>query len=341
MQVLSNLPLLFRILVSIVIFIISIAAIVLIPKVREIENSIIKTVSYTLMGMIIFTWVGVSYNLWEPEGTFAAAIVEPYFPQVFPAFILAVALTIAVIITYIEKANYAYMFAGTGFAVLLCDVLTYITYGRFDLILLGLVLWAIIPVVWVYIWKDHVVEETSFKDNIFISLKAALLTYPIYICTAIISVFGKSGRGIDMSAFSGLTDNLVNVIGFFLGVLWLYLLFTVIIVTLMFVAHNFLMHLLSMKRVVSRKGIEYVKIVPKVEAAPEAAKPKFDPYGSLLQEMLVFGKYMDQVDRLKAAQTIARFKSEYQTLSAKYNEGSKAESERTIKFIDQEFMKKY
>lgn len=341
MQVLSNLPLLFRILVSIVIFIISIAAIVLIPKVREIENSIIKTVSYTLMGIIIFTWVGVSYNLWEPEGTFAAAIVEPYFPQVFPAFILAVALTIAVIITYIEKANYAYMFAGTGFAVLLCDVLTYITYGRFDLILLGLVLWAIIPVVWVYIWKDHVVEETSFKDNIFISLKAALLTYPIYICTAIISVFGKSGRGIDMSAFSGLTDNLVNVIGFFLGVLWLYLLFTVIIVTLMFVAHNFLMHLLSMKRVVSRKGIEYVKIVPKVEAAPEAAKPKFDPYGSLLQEMLVFGKYMDQVDRLKAAQTIARFKSEYQTLSAKYNEGSKAESERTIKFIDQEFMKKY
>lgn len=341
MQVLSNLPLLFRILVSLVIFIISIAAIVLLPKIREIENSIIKTVSYTLMGLIIFTWVGVSFNLWEPEGTFAAAIVEPYFPQVFPAFILAVALTIAVIITYIEKDNYAYMFASTGFAVLLTDVLTYVTYGRFDLILLGLVLWAIIPVVWVYIWKDHVLEQTTFKDNIFISLKASLLTYPIYVLTAIISVFGKSGRGIDMSAFSGLTDNLVNVIGFFLGVLWLYLLFTVIIVTLMFVAHNFLMHLLSMKRVASRKGIEYVKVVPKVEVKPEAAKPKFDPYASLLQEMLVFGKYMDQVDRLKAAQTIARFKNEYQTLSAKYGEGSKAESERTIKFIDQEFMKKY
>lgn len=50
---------------------------------------------------------------------------------------------------------------------------------------------------------------------------------------------------------------------------------------------------------------------------------------------------MDEVDRLKAAQTIARFKNEYHTLSAKYNEGSKSESERTIKFIDQEFMKKY
>ena len=262
MQVLSDLPLLFRILVSIIILIISIAAIVLLPKIREIENAIIKTVSYTLMGLIIFTWVGVSFNLWEPQGTFAAAIVEPYFPQIFPAFILAVALTIAVIITYIEKDNYAYMFAGTGFAVLFTDVLTYITYGRFDLILLGFVLWAIIPVVWVYIWKDHVLEETSFKDNIFISLKASLLTYPIYVLTAIISIFGKSGRGIDMSAFSGLTDNITNVIGFFLGVLWLYLLFTVIIVSLMFVAHNFLMHLLSMKRVVSKKGIQYIKIVP-------------------------------------------------------------------------------
>ncbi len=341
MQVLSDLPLLFRILVSIVILIISIAAIVLLPKIREIENAIVKTVSYTLMGLIIFTWVGVSYNLWEPTGTFAAAIVEPYFPQIFPAFILAVALTIAVLITYIEKDNYAYMFAGTGFAVLLCDVLTYITYGRFDLVLLGLVLWAIIPVVWVYIWKDHVLEQTSFKDNVLISLKAAVLTYPIYVVTAIISVFGKSGRGIDMSAFSGLTDNITNVVGFFLGVLWLYLLFTVIIVSLMFVAHNFLMHLLSMKRVVSKKGIQYIKIVPAVEVKPEAPKPKFDPYASLLNEMQVFGKYMDQVDRLKAAQTIARFKNEYQTLSAKYNEGSKSESERTIKFIDQEFMKKY
>ena len=341
MQVLSDLPLLFKILVSIIILIISIAAIVLLPKVREIENSIIKTVSYTLMGLIIFTWVGVSFNLWEPQGTIAAAIVEPYFPQVFPAFILAVALTIAVIITYIEKSNYAYMFAGTGFAVLLTDVLTYITYGRFDLILLGLVLWASIPVVWVYMWKDRVLEETTFKENIFISLKAALLTYPIYMCTAIISVFGKSGRGIDMGAFGALNENIINIIGFFIGVLWLYLIFTVIIVTLMFVAHNFLMHLLSMKRVVTKKGIEYIKVVPKVEAAPEAPKAKFDPYANLLQEMQVFGKYMDQVDRLKSAQTIARFKNEYQTLSAKYSEGSKAESERTIKFIDQEFMKKY
>ena len=341
MQVLSELPLLFRILVSAVIFIISIAAVVLLPKIREIENSIIKTVSYTLMGLIIFTWVGVSFNLWEPQGTYAAAIVEPYFPQIFPAFILAVALTIAVIITYVEKTNYAYMFASTGFAVLLCDVLTYITYGRFDLILLGLVLWAVIPVIWVYIWKDHVLEETSFKDNIFISLKAALVTYPIYVATAIMSIFGKSGRGIDMGALSGLTDNITNVIGFFLGVLWLYLLFTIIIVTLMFVAHNFVMHLLSMKRVVTKKGIQYIKVIPKVEAAAEAPKAKIDPYANLLQEMLVFGKYMDQVDRLKAAQTIARFKNEYHTLSAKYNEGSKAESERTIKFIDQEFMKKY
>ena len=341
MQVLSDLPLLFRILVSIIIFIISIAAVVLLPKIREVENAIIKTVSYTLMGLIIFTWVGVAYNLWEPQGTFAAAIVEPYFPQIFPSFILAVALTIAVIITYIEKDNYAYMFAATGFAVLLADVLTYTTYGRFDLILLDLVLWAIIPVAWVYIWKDHVLEKTTFMDNIFISLKAALFTYPIYLCTAIISVFGKSGRGIDMSAFSGLTDNIVNVIGFFLGVLWLYLLFSVILVSLMFVAHNFILHLLSMKRVVSKKGIEYVKVVPQAEVVPEAAKAKFDPYANLLQEMQVFGKYLDQVDRLKAAQTIARFKNEYQTLSAKYNEGSKAESEKTIKFIDQEFMKKY
>lgn len=340
MQVLSDLPLLFRILVSVIIFIISLAAILLLPKVREIENRIIKTVSYTLIGLIIFTWVGISFNLWQPEGIIAAKIVEPYFPQIFPSFILAVALTIAVIITYIEKDNYGYIFAGTGFAVLIPDTLTYINYGRFDLILLGFVLWAAIPVIWVYMWKDHVLKKTTFRDHVLIFFKAALFTYPIYVLTAVVSVFGKSGRGIDMAAFGNLGDQATNVVGFLLGVLWLYLLFTVIIATLMFVAHDFLLHLLGMKRVVNKDGIQYVK-VPSTEEKNGAQKPRVDPYAKLIQEMMVFNKYLDQVDRIKAASTIARFKNEYQTLAVRYSEGSKAEAESTIKLIDQEFMNKY
>jgi hypothetical protein len=329
----------FRILVSIIIFIISVAAVVILPKIRGVENNIVKTISYTLMGLIVFTWVGVSFNLWEPEGVNAATIVEPYFPQIFPAFILAIALTIAVLITYIEKQNYAYIFAGTGFAVLMPDILTYVSYGRIDLILLGLVLWAIIPVVWVYMWKDHVLEKTSFKDNVLISLKAALVTYPVYMLTALIAVFGKSGRGIDPSILTGLSDNITLLIGFLVGVLWLYLLFTVIIVTLLFIAHDFLLHLLGMKRVVTKKGIQYLKEEPeKPEAAP---KQKIDPYAGLLSEMQIFSKYMDRVDRLNAASTIARFKNEYLTLSVKYGEGSRADAEQTIKLIEEDFMKRY
>jgi hypothetical protein len=329
----------FRILVSIIIFIISIAAIAILPKIRGVENKIVKTVSYTLMGLIIFTWVGVSFNLWEPEGINAATIVEPYFPQIFPAFILAIALMIAVILTYVEKENYAYIFAGTGFAVLMPDVLTYINYGRFDLILLGFVLWAIIPVVWVYMRKDHVLGKISFKDNVLISLKAALITYPVYVLTAIVAVFGKSGRGIDLSIFTGLGDQIPLVIGFLLGVLWLYLLFTVIIVTLMFVAHDFLLHLLGMKRVVNKRGIQYIK--DEEPEKPEAPIRKLDPYSGLLSEMQIFCKYMDRVDRLKAASTIARFKNEYLTLSVKYSEGSRTDVERTIKLIEEDFMKRY
>jgi hypothetical protein len=339
MQVLSDLPLIFRILVSIIIFIISIAAVVILPKVRGVESNIVKTISYTLMGLIVFTWVGVSFNLWEPEGVNAATIVEPYFPQIFPAFILAIALTIAVLITYIEKTNYAYIFAGTGFAVLLPDVLTYFSYGRFDLILLGFVLWAIIPVVWVYLWKDHILEKTSFKDTVLISLKAALVTYPVYIMTALVAVFGKSGRGIDLGILTGLGQNYTLLVGFLIGVLWLYLLFTVIIVTFMFIAHDLLLHLLGMKRVVNKKGIQYVKVEPEKPEAPPAQK--IDPYSGLLNEMVIFNKYMDRVDRLNAASTIARFKNEYQTLSVKYSEGSRVDVERMIKLIEEEFMKRY
>ena len=70
-------------------------------------------------------------------------------------------------------------------------------------------------------------------------------------------------------------------------------------------------------------------------------KPKVNHYAGLIEEMQVFSKYIGQVDRIKAASTIGRFKSEYQTLAVKHNEESKSDAEKMIKMIELEFMQKY
>jgi len=90
----------------------------------------------------------------------------------------------------------------------------------------------------------------------------------------------------------------------------------------------------------NRNEIVYKSSTP-VEAIVEEIMPKVDAYKSLIEEMRVFSQYIDKVDRLRAASTIARFKQEYLTLAARHTDGSKIEAEQIIKGIDQEFKNRY
>ncbi len=336
---------LINILLMVIIFIISLSIVVIIPKVREIENSTIKTVVYIGLGLVMFTLVGFAFNVWEnpanPAEIIASDIVGPYV-QFYPTLILAFALAATVLITYVDKENYAYCFAGTGFAVLIPDLYKYVfTNGRYDLALLGCALWVVIPIVWVFMWKDHALLETTTWEKVVTALKASFLTYPVYLLTALIAVFGESARGIDAGSMAGVAKGIPDIIMFILVTIWLFYLVNIIIVTLMFVIHDLALHLINYRRIADMKGIRYEKIKSASAKSAAPIKPKINHYAGLIQEMEVFGKHIDNVDRIRAASTIGRFKNEYLTLAAKYNEDSKGEAEKIIKHIEQEFMQKY
>jgi hypothetical protein len=329
----------------VIIFVLSLSIVLIIPKIREIENGTVKTIVYIVLGLVMFALVGFAFNIWEnpPSGDvrYVQDIVASY-TTVYPALILALSIAATVLVTYMEKDNYAYFFAGTGFAVLLSDMYLYVIQnGRFDLALLGCALWAIIPVTWAFMWRDAALVETTAWEKVLTALKAAVLTYPVYVLTAIISVFGERGGGIDMGVFTGVANSVQLIIMFILGTLWYYFLFSIIIVSLMFVVHNLVLQLFNYRRVTSPKGVKYEKVKAAAAKVAAPAKPKVNHYAALIEEMQVFSKYIGQVDRIKAASTIGRFKSEYQTLAVKYNEDSKSDAEKMIKMIELEFMQKY
>lgn len=338
MQFLSDLSTLLHILTLTIILVCSLLVILVIPRVKIIENGKAKTILYIVLGIVAFTLVGTAYNLWQPSGHVdAGSIVQPYI-QFYPIFILSLVIAAVVLATYMDREKYGYIFAGTGFAVILPDVLTYISNGRYDLILLICVLWAIIPAIWVRTWKESVYKETTLKEKVITSLKSAIITYPVYVMTALVAAFGESGRGIEGS-LSNVFTFAPDIIKFILVTLWLYLLITVIIVSLMFVIHGLAIQTFNIKRIITRKNeIRYIVVKP---AEPVKEKAMFDAYRSLIDEMQVFYKYMDNVDRIQAAPTIARFKNEYYTLAAKYNDGSREEAEKMIKTIEMEFKNRY
>jgi len=333
---------LINILWMVIIFVISLSIVLIIPKIREIENGTVKTVLYIALGLVMFALVGFAFNLWENPssgGQFAKDIVISY-TEFYPTLILALAIMTTVLIAYMEKDNYAYFFAITGFAVLLPHMYLYVFQnGRFDLALLGCALWAVIPVIWAFMWRNVAFAKTTAWEKVITALKATFLTYPVYLLTAIIAVFGESSRGIDAAALNGIASSIPDIIMFILVTVWLFFLFNVIIVSLMFVVHDLALQLFNYRRVAGPKGIKYEKVVP--EATEVAPKPKVNHYAGLIEEMQVFSKYIGQVDRIKAASIIGRFKSEYQTLAVKYNEESKSDAEKMIKMIELEFMQKY
>jgi hypothetical protein len=334
---------LINILWMIIIFVISLSIVLIIPKIREIENGTIKTLVYIVLGLVMFSLVGFAFDMWESPSSGGQMLVKDIvlsYTEFYPTLILALAIAATVLITYMEKDNYAYFFAGTGFAVLLPDMYMYVFQnGRFDLALVGCALWAIIPVVWAFLWRSAAFARTPSWEKLITALKTAFLTYPVYLLTAIIAIFGESPRVIDEGAVEVFASSIPDIIMFILWTAWLFLLFTVIIVSLMFMVHDLALKLFNYRRVAGPKGIIYEKVVP--EATEAKPKPKVNHYAGLINEMRVFSKYIGQVDRIKAASTIGRFKSEYQTLAVKYNEDSKSDAEKLIKMIELEFMQKY
>lgn len=343
----------------VLVLLLSIAIVASIPKFRELVSGKAKILLYILLGLILFTLVGMGYNVIQDmhvtdiieknkdvagfdmsmAGKDAVSTLWPYV-QFFPLFIMSIALAGVVLVTFMEGEFYGYIFAGTGFATLLPDALRYMGNGRYDLLLLGFALWAIIPVIWVFFFREISQETPTLRERAWGAIKAAIFSYPIYVATAAVAVFGETPRMISQSMFAGLGAISGDIGTFILLSLWFYLLLTVIIVSIMFVVHDLLMHVFNVRRTVTNKGIKYEIVHPVAEIITQE-EPKIDAYKSLIDELEVFHKYMDRVDRLRAASTIARFKNEYNTIAARHDEGSKAEAERLIKLVDQEFKKRY
>jgi hypothetical protein len=328
----------------ILVLLLSVIIVLVVPKVREIKKNTVKTALYFFLGLILFFLVGMGYNVIQdlsPPGQDASlAILSPY-TQFYPLLILSIAIAGVMLVTYMEGERYGLIMAGTAFAVMMPDILKYSGSGRFDLFLLGCVIWALIPIIWVLLFRRLVLEDTTMRERIWAAVSASLISYLIYVCTAVVAVFGESRQALGSDVLTSISTNSSDILGFVVISLWYYILLTVIVVSLMFVVHDLALHTLNIHRVVrNRKEILYRSSHP-VEAIVKEITPRVDAYKGLVEEMNVFNQYLDKVDRLRAASTIARFKQEYLTLAARHTEGSKTEAEKLIKVIDQEFKTKY
>lgn len=357
-----NLTLLIQIFEIALVLLLSVGIVIVIPKVKEIANNKIKTGLYIMLGLILFMLVGLGYNVmqdmhvdeliankvaagesYNPEiiGKDAESILWPY-KQFYPLLIFSIALAGVSLVAFIDGEIYGYIFAGTGFGMVIPDLLKYMGNGRYDLLLLAILLWSIIPVLWVFFFRGLANEEApSLRERSWAAIKASLFSFPVYAATAAVALYGESPRSLS----SGMLQSIVNIsdqIGMFILIaLWFYLLLTAIIVSMMYVIHDLTLHTFNIKRtVVAGKGVKYVVVHPIVEAI-KVEEPKIDAYKNLIDEIGVFAKYIDQVDRLRAASTIARFKNEYNTLAQRYDSGSKAEADRLIRQVDQDFKKRY
>ena len=333
--------------VSEVIFVLllSIVITLAVPKVRQFRQDTVKMSIYIVMGIILFILVGMGYNVIQEMSASTdnvyLAVLYPY-TQFFPLLILSIAIACIVLVTYMEGERFGLLIAGTAFAAMLPDMFKYAGSGRFDLFLLGCVIWALIPTIWVLLFRKLVFEESTMRHRIWAAVSASLISYVVYVCTALIAVFGEVQVQVGRGAFDAIAQNSGSIIQFILISLWFFVLLTVIVVSLMFVVHDLALNMLNLRRVVrGGKVIDYEVVQPPEEIVQEIEPVKVDAYKSLIDEMTVFCKYMDKVDRLRAASTIARFKQEYVTLAARHGDGSKAEADRLIKMIDQEFKKRY
>jgi hypothetical protein len=327
----------------VLILLLSVIIAIVLPKVREIRRNTVKTALYAFLGLILFFLVGMAFNVIQDMNASATqdpslAILNPYM-QFYPLLILSVALAGVILVTYMDGERYGLIIAGTAFAALAPDLLKYTGSGRFDLFLLGCVVWALIPTVWVLLFRRLIYEDTTMRERIWAAVSASLISYLLYVCVAAVAVFGEGPQGDIMNS---LAVNSGEILRFVVMSLWFFILLTVIIVSLMFVVHDLALHTLNVQRVVrNRKEIDYVSTHPVDAIVNEIQPTRVDVYKGLIEEMRVFNQYFDKVDRLRAASTIARFKQEYITLAARHDEGSKAEAEQLIKVIDQEFKKRY
>jgi hypothetical protein len=333
-----------RVIEVILVLLLSVIIVLVIPKVREIKNNGVKTSLYILLGVVLFILVGMGYNVIQdmnaPGQDPNIAILFPY-TQFFPLLVLSIALAGIMLVMYMEGEKYGLIMAGTGFVVTAPDILKYTSSGRFDLFLLGCVVWALIPVIWVLLFRRIIYDDTTMRERIWAAVSASLISYLLYVCTAAVAVFGEGKKTIGSDVMSSIMANSSNLLQFVVISLWFFVLLTVIVVSLMFVIHDLALHTFNLRRIVkNHKEIDYTSSRP-VESIVDEIEPRIDAYKGLVEEMQVFHQYMDKVDRLRAASTIARFKQEYLTLAARHTEGSKAEAERLIKVIDQEFKNRY
>jgi hypothetical protein len=328
----------------ILVLLLSVIIVLVVPKVREIKKRTVKTALYIFLGLILFILVGMGYNVIQDLSSAGQepglAILYPY-TQFFPLLILSIAIAGIMLVTYMDGERYGFIMAGTAFGAMLPDLLKFTVSGRFDLFLLGCVIWAIIPVIWVALFRRLVFEDTTMRERIWASVSASLISYLIYVCTAVIALFGEVKTSPGTDVLSSITGNSGQILQFVVVSMWFYILLTVIIVSLMFVVHDLALHTFNIRRIIrNHKEIVYQSSHP-VESIVKEITPRVDAYKGLVEEMRVFNQYLDKVDRLRAASTIARFKQEYLTLAARHTEGSKGEPEQLIKVIDQEFKRKY
>ena len=83
------------------------------------------------------------------------------------------------------------------------------------------------------------------RERIWAAVSASLISYLIYVCTAVVAVFGEGKKTIGTDVMASITSNSSDILRFVVISLWFFILLTVIVVSLMFVIHDLALHTLQ------------------------------------------------------------------------------------------------
>jgi predicted CopG family antitoxin len=321
--------------------------------VRTLPKNLFKIIIYLLLGFSVYWGIGSLFMLADDPRILAVPDNAISYSAVA---LLALANSIPLIIALNDHPKRGMMFAGMGFVIIIYDVVFASAAQnrgsviRPDVAVVIGILWSMIAILLTRSFGKIRSHQYGTPDKIKTAVTASFLTMPLYILLMFVYLAAAAivgtpniakAENIPEAIFAISKMPMVDLTGFLGGIAWRYILFSIVVTSVVMLSYDLTLHALGVERQLLKSG--EVRFIKKVVAEPVAAKKvkEEDPFEHLMTNLKKLAKEMDAKDRLDVAQLINRYKSEFEILTQKYSSGSKADVEKLLKEIEKAFETKY
>lgn len=309
--------------------------------VRQLENPLLKSFLYFVMGFASFWLVGALYYsvyvLSAPMNTNYEILSKSILTTTIFALINAVTILVALI----DGKKNGILFGSMGIGV----VIFYIVFMKMEftnfmllLLIILAVLWAMIPILWIKIFSDYIDYCVPLTIRIPRILKGALLTMLPYLIIGFFTNYLYFGN-IEMKniSYSFLISEITTGISLFIFLIGLlYVLTNFILVISISSLFDLALNVFNLKKKIAIDGtIKYVQLRKMKNSISQL---DLDPFEDIIKEMRFFRKEFvkGKINRFVAAQKIGAFRENVDIIYDKHKKGSKDMALQILKQIEKE-----